>query len=226
MQFRMIENRMGLLRENRTKHNKQNYNDSLTDTHSRLMLEDEKKESLFDALQKWLEKCPYVTNDSNSNAKDNSFDFVKEFKWAIEKYKKVEMRKFKDKDSKECKEKMKEIDNSFLAILNEKEFEKQKMRLSMKSCHVVLMILFYKEEKGFGIAYQIIESVQKLEDLMTQWRNNHVSMVRRQLGSKRGTGGSSGVHYLRTTAFRHSVFEDLFALSSYLIPKQYFNSFK
>ena len=33
------------------------------------------------------------------------------------------------------------------------------------------------------------------------------------------TGGSSGYHYLRTTAAEHRVFKDLINLSTYLIPK-------
>ena len=31
------------------------------------------------------------------------------------------------------------------------------------------------------------------------WRQRHVLMVERQIGSKTGTGGSSGAGYLRTT---------------------------
>merc|ERR1719242_1308196 len=40
------------------------------------------------------------------------------------------------------------------------------------------------------------------------------------LGSKMGTGGSSGFHYLRTAAVYHKVFTDYFNLSTYMIPKR------
>ncbi|HLB81442.1 MAG TPA: tryptophan 2,3-dioxygenase family protein, partial [Dongiaceae bacterium] len=44
-------------------------------------------------------------------------------------------------------------------------------------------------------------------------------LVQRMIGLKVGTGGSSGHDYLRQTADRHRVFKDLFALSTFLIPR-------
>ena len=44
-------------------------------------------------------------------------------------------------------------------------------------------------------------------------------MVRRMLGAKTGTGGSSGHDYLREGAERLRFFPDLFQLSSYLLPR-------
>ena len=54
---------------------------------------------------------------------------------------------------------------------------------------------------------------------LTEWRNAHALMVHRMLGSKMGTGGSSGFHYLRTAAVHHKVFTDYFNLSTYMIPE-------
>jgi tryptophan 2,3-dioxygenase len=39
------------------------------------------------------------------------------------------------------------------------------------------------------------------------------------IGRKVGTGGSSGHDYLRQTAELHRIFGDLFALSTYFIPR-------
>ncbi len=47
------------------------------------------------------------------------------------------------------------------------------------------------------------------------WRSNHVLMVEREIGAKRGTGGSSGVPYLRTTLGKR-FFPELWDLRSYL----------
>ncbi|CAG5128211.1 unnamed protein product, partial [Candidula unifasciata] len=53
-------------------------------------------------------------------------------------------------------------------------------------------------------------------------RDNHVMMVQRMIGSKVGTGGSSGYQYLRSTVSdRYKVFLDLFNMSTYLIPRHY-----
>ena len=59
----------------------------------------------------------------------------------------------------------------------------------------------------------------EMDSLLTKWRNAHAQMVHRMLGSKMGTGGSSGFHYLRTAAIHHKVFGDFFNLSTYMIPQ-------
>ena len=35
------------------------------------------------------------------------------------------------------------------------------------------------------------------EDYFRRWRFNHVTTVERVIGFKRGTGGTSGIHYLK-----------------------------
>ncbi|MGF1577733.1 MAG: tryptophan 2,3-dioxygenase [Gemmataceae bacterium] len=57
----------------------------------------------------------------------------------------------------------------------------------------------------------IAEFCERLVDLdegLQEWRYRHVQMVERTIGSKHGTGGSSGADYLRTTLLR-PVFPDL-----------------
>jgi len=45
-------------------------------------------------------------------------------------------------------------------------------------------------------------------------------MVHRMLGTKIGTGGSSGTGYLEETTKKNRVFLDLFNLSTLLIPRE------
>lgn len=45
--------------------------------------------------------------------------------------------------------------------------------------------------------YELAEKLIDLEDYFRRWRFNHVTTVERIIGSKRGTGGTSGVSYLR-----------------------------
>jgi tryptophan 2,3-dioxygenase len=53
------------------------------------------------------------------------------------------------------------------------------------------------------------------DELFARWRYHHVLMVEREIGSKSGTGGSSGASYLRTTLDKR-FYPDLWALRSYL----------
>ena len=46
---------------------------------------------------------------------------------------------------------------------------------------------------------------------LKEWRYRHVQMVRRTIGAKSGTGGSSGVDYLKGTLMK-PIFLDLWAI--------------
>ncbi len=50
--------------------------------------------------------------------------------------------------------------------------------------------------KHWGL-YELAEKLVDLEDYFRRWRFNHVTTVERVIGIKRGTGGTSGVPYLR-----------------------------
>ena len=45
--------------------------------------------------------------------------------------------------------------------------------------------------------YELAEKLVDLEDMFRQWRFRHATTVERVIGMKRGTGGTSGVNYLR-----------------------------
>lgn len=45
--------------------------------------------------------------------------------------------------------------------------------------------------------YELLEKLVDVEDLYSQWRFRHMKTVERIIGFKKGTGGSSGVNYLK-----------------------------
>ena len=47
--------------------------------------------------------------------------------------------------------------------------------------------------------FQLAESLIAHDEYFSLWRHHHVQMVERMLGTKKGTGGSEGVGYLKTT---------------------------
>ena len=55
----------------------------------------------------------------------------------------------------------------------------------------------YKDPVRHWQAYELAEKLVDLEDYFRRWRFNHVTTVERVIGLKRGTGGTSGVSYLR-----------------------------
>ncbi len=55
----------------------------------------------------------------------------------------------------------------------------------------------YKDPATHWQLYELAEKLVDLEDYFRRWRFNHVTTVERVIGFKRGTGGTSGVKYLR-----------------------------
>lgn len=64
-------------------------------------------------------------------------------------------------------------------------------------------------------AAMICEKLVDIDEGLQEWRYRHVKMVERTIGSKSGTGGSSGVKYLASTLF-NPVFPDLWEIRSSL----------
>ena len=60
-----------------------------------------------------------------------------------------------------------------------------------------VQILTHPEK--FAELYNMQDLLIEHDELIVSWRYNHILMVERMLGMKRGTGGSEGVGYLMTT---------------------------
>ncbi len=55
----------------------------------------------------------------------------------------------------------------------------------------------YQDPERHWELYELAEKLVDFEDYFRRWRFNHVTTVERVIGFKRGTGGTSGVAYLR-----------------------------
>jgi tryptophan 2,3-dioxygenase len=62
---------------------------------------------------------------------------------------------------------------------------------------------------------QVCERMIDLDEGLQEWRYRHVKMVERTIGTKKGTGGSMGAEYLKSTIFR-PLFPDLWAIRAEL----------
>ena len=55
----------------------------------------------------------------------------------------------------------------------------------------------YRDPQRYWMLYELAEKLVDFEDYFRRWRFNHVTTVERIIGLKRGTGGTSGISYLR-----------------------------
>ncbi len=77
------------------------------------------------------------------------------------------------------------------------------------------LVTMARDRDRWGTHFDLSEDLLNHDMLFVMWRNRHVLMVERQIGSKTGTGGSTGAPYLRST-LEARFFPELWDLRSYL----------
>jgi tryptophan 2,3-dioxygenase len=73
----------------------------------------------------------------------------------------------------------------------------------------------YRRSDELFELYQLAEKFVDLDDSLAGWRHKHVLTVERIIGNKRGTGGSAGASYLRSTLDKR-LFPELWSLRTEL----------
>ena len=71
-----------------------------------------------------------------------------------------------------------------------------------------VLVAVYRADSDAAL---VAERFVDLDEGVQEWRYRHVKMVERTIGTKRGSGGSAGVEYLRSTLFQ-PVFPDLWEI--------------
>jgi len=73
----------------------------------------------------------------------------------------------------------------------------------------------YRDAERWFELYELAEKLVDIDDALASWRHKHVLTVERIIGNKRGTGGSAGAPYLRSTLDKR-VFPELWSLRTEL----------
>jgi len=224
LQFRLLENKLGLRDASRVKYNQEHYAKCFTETDQVNQLEDSiNQPSLFDLVEKWLERTPGLSIEC--------FDFWELYKESVDRWlKSLTLDSAQDLTDEKEKENLvaeyKKQKDSFDSILDEKKYNaaiaRGDRRFSFEAFKGALLVSLYSDQPRFNQPSKLLQVLMDIDSLVTKWRYNHVMMVQRMIGSKIGTGGSSGYQYLRSTVSdRYKVFNDLFNLATYLIPRHY-----
>ena len=81
--------------------------------------------------------------------------------------------------------------------------------------HEAAWTAVYRAPETYWTLYDLAEKLVDFEDYFRRWRFNHVTTVERVIGFKRGTGGTSGVAYLKRM-LETVLFPELWALRTSL----------
>jgi tryptophan 2,3-dioxygenase len=221
VQFRLLENLLGVEPEQRLLYNKEAYYSHVSPAHGRLLQQSEKRTSLFQLLERWLERTPFLDFEG--------FNFWKEYRSAVEKILHRDRETILTHSLSTPEEKQKQLqeldanDESFAALFDETKHRdliaKGRRRLSYQATQAALLIHLYRDEPILHQPFRLLMVLVDIDELLTTWRYRHALMAHRMIGNKIGTGGSTGYHYLRATVEKYKVFTDLFDLSTFLIPR-------
>jgi len=214
-QFRLIETKLGLRRSNSSE-----FQNRLSDAHRKLIVEAESNPSLFELVETWLARTPFVET--------KKFSFLKEYRSAIystiDKDEKIILENSllteteKQIQHKQWKQTKQNIEVLFDPDLFQKKIDAGDWRLSHNATTSALFISLYRHYPILNLPYRILSSLINVDALMTQWRSNHVLLVKRMVGTKIGTGGSSGSKYLEKATRENAVFQDFANLVIYMMP--------
>ncbi len=221
VQNRMIENKLGLKTDARLTYNSMPYHSFVSEEEKAKLIAGEKQNSLFELLDSWLARTPFLQT--------GDFDFWSTYQEAVRKLfheDREVIRAHTILTQEEKDRNLKQVDGNeetFSALFDEKKYEELRVqggyRLSYKAMHAVLLIQLYRDQPVLQLPFQLITALQDIDELMTTWRYRHSLMAHRMLGRKIGTGGSSGADYLKAATDKHRIFNDLFNLATFFIPR-------
>lgn len=92
--------------------------------------------------------------------------------------------------------------------------------LSPLACRSALFIMLYRGYPLLQLPFQVLHQLLEIDEQLSTWRYRHMSMVARIIGTRIGTGGSTGKDYLASALERHHLFREIAALTSFLIERK------
>jgi tryptophan 2,3-dioxygenase len=221
VQFRLIENKLGLRRPDRVQLNDAPYVSRFREEDRARLEASEKEPSLFDLLELWLERTPFLHF--------GSFDFWREYRRAVEAMLERDRETVRNNPTLTEEEKATQISGvdatsrRFEAIFADSDDAEREAapgrHFSRRALQAALLIHLYRDEPILHLPYRLLALVAEVERNFTTWRRRHAQMALRMIGARIGTGGTSGHEYLDRAADRHQIFGDLVGLSSYFIPR-------
>ena len=205
-QFKQLEAKLGLKFENR--HGKEYYTSQLRKEHVDIIKSSETGNSLLDLINAWLERMPLAPPLSDD---PNSF-------WQI--YRKSYEGSLADLEKGNL-EALEEI------FFNPKPLQRSpdgqtphSKQLSSTASRAALFIMLYRGYPLLQQPFQLLNCLLEIDEQLSSWRYRHMNMVHRMIGTRIGTGGSSGKDYLKAAADKHYIFREIAQLNSFLIERR------
>lgn len=190
-QFKELEAKLGLKFQHR--HGKEYYTAQLRSEHVDVIKNAETKKSVLDLVNGWLERMPL--------APQSSF-------W--DNYRSLYQGSLAEAE----KNNSQVFDDLFFSDANKER------SISAPASRVALFIMLYRGYPLLQLPFQLLNALLEIDEQLSSWRYRHMNMVHRMIGTRIGTGGSTGKDYLKAAADKHYIFKEIAQLNSFLIERR------
>lgn len=221
-QFRIVENKLGLLPSDRLFLAGAEYTSRFTEEDRARVKALEKQPSLFDLVERWLERTPFLDH--------GDFHFWEAYQKAVQQRIETDREvvvsnpNLGDEEKKQQLEEFEAIRSQYAAIFDADkhahERDAGRLRLSHRAFQAALFITLYRDQPALQEPFRLLELLMDIDEGFTAWRYRHAQMALRMIGRRIGTGGSAGARYLEKSAERSRIFADLFNLATFLVPRR------
>jgi tryptophan 2,3-dioxygenase len=208
-QFRLIEAKLGLKIEQRYQQEYYKYTrrGGLSEADSQEVNQAESEPTLKELIIQWLERMPYLdeqywtdyrsTYESDPNGTHRFWsDYRKAYQASLS-----------------------EREGGRLTEFNQVFFEKGRGSVPPDAMRAALFIMLYRNLPLFQQPFELLNTLSEIDELLSNWRYRHFMMVRRMIGLRVGTGGTSGAGYLEGTLSQHYAFREFTELATFLIER-------
>ena len=194
-QFKELEAKLGLKFEER--HGKEYYTAQLRKKHVDIIKKAEGGKSLLQLLNGWLERMPFLKDGADKSFWNN---YKETYKGSLAEAEKNNLAGFDEIFADTSSP-----DNS---------------TLSPAACRAALFIMLYRGYPLLQLPFQLLNCLLEIDEQLSSWRYRHMNMVHRMIGTRIGTGGSTGKDYLKAAADKHYIFREIAQLNSFLIERR------
>jgi tryptophan 2,3-dioxygenase len=208
-QFRLIEAKLGLKLEQRYK--KEYYKSTRRGSLSAADLRDveraENEPTLKELIVRWLERMPYLDEQ-----------FWKDYTQSSEQIH-ADRHRFWADYREAYQNSLSSNEAARLADFDKVFFEEGRGDVPPAALRAALFITLYRNLPIFYLPFELLDTLSEIDELLSNWRYRHFMMVRRMIGLRVGTGGTSGAVYLEGTLSQHYAFREITEVATFLIER-------
>lgn len=207
-QFKLLEAKLGLKYEHRF--GQEYYVSQLRPAQVEMIKQVESEKSLLEWLNLWLERMPFFEEQENWKDYEALYPQQEGIHPFWSDYQQLYIKSLSAGEQKH--------QSQFAEVFFEKGAGKH---LSAKASRAALFIMLYRGYPMLHLPFQVLNQLLEIDEQLSTWRYRHMNMVHRIIGTRIGTGGSTGKEYLKGALDKHYIFSDIARLTSFLMERRH-----